>query len=232
MTHRLFAAALAAGLFAFASATAADKEADKAKEALKQDASQFIGMWKGEGKGPKKSFWQEEADWSWKFKDGSAWVAFKIDGNDNLTTGDLRYLPEDKEFQLTTTDKDGNKLVYTGTFNARRELELEATDPATKDLHRMKLYTLANGARMIIKDEVKKGGRGLYLKAFESAVTKEGESFAGGAGKKKECVVTGGLGTIAVSFGGKTFYVCCSGCRDEFNADPAKYVAEFEAKQK
>ena len=231
MIHR-FIAALTASLLALGTGAAADKEADTAKAALKEGASEFIGMWKGEGKGPKRTFWKEEADWSWKFKDGNAWVAFKVDGNDNLAAGDLRYLPEDKEYELTTTDTDGNKLVYTGKFNARRELELEATDAKTKDLHRMKLYTLANGARMIIKDEVKKGGRGLYLKAFESAVTKEGESFAGGAGTKKECVVTGGLGTIAVSFGGKTFYVCCSGCRDEFNADPAKYVAEFEAKQK
>jgi YHS domain-containing protein len=30
---------------------------------------------------------------------------------------------------------------------------------------------------------------------------------------------------------GKTYYVCCSGCRTEFNESPAKYVAEFEARK-
>jgi YHS domain-containing protein len=30
---------------------------------------------------------------------------------------------------------------------------------------------------------------------------------------------------------GKTYYFCCSGCRDEFNASPAKYVKEYEEKQ-
>jgi YHS domain-containing protein len=44
--------------------------------------------------------------------------------------------------------------------------------------------------------------------------------------------VTGGLGTMTVSYEGKTYYVCCSGCRDEFKADPKKYIAEWEAKRK
>ena len=47
-----------------------------------------------------------------------------------------------------------------------------------------------------------------------------------------ECVVSGGKGTMAVSFQGKTYYVCCTGCRDEFKANPEKYVKEYEAKKK
>ena len=39
-------------------------------------------------------------------------------------------------------------------------------------------------------------------------------------------------GTIAVSYNGKTYYVCCSGCRDEFKASPEKYVKEYEEKKK
>ena len=31
---------------------------------------------------------------------------------------------------------------------------------------------------------------------------------------------------------GKTYYVCCGGCRDEFRENPEKYIKEFEAKQK
>ncbi|MCZ2340427.1 MAG: YHS domain-containing protein [Bacteroidales bacterium] len=231
MTYRLFAAAtLLTGLLLAASG-AAETPAQKAKRILQEEAGEFIGMWKGEGKGSGKTFWKEEADWGWKFKSGDAWIAFKVDGNKALANGTLRYDAQTKKFTLTATDTAGKNLTYTGKFNSRRELLLEATAPDTKDLHRLKLYTVANGARMILKDEVKAGGKGLFSLAYESAVTKEGESFAGGK-KKNECVVTGGLGTIAVSYGGKTYYVCCSGCRDEFNADPKKYIAEFEAKHK
>ena len=54
----------------------------------------------------------------------------------------------------------------------------------------------------------------------------EGTSPFGGGGAGG-----GGTGTSTVSFQGKTYYVCCSGCRDEFYATPAKYVAEFEKKR-
>jgi len=63
------------------------------------------------------------------------------------------------------------------------------------------------------------------------ACNKEGESL-GGKKEGKECPVSGGLGRIAVTFQGETFYVCCTGCRDAFNENPEKYVKEFKAKQK
>ena len=62
------------------------------------------------------------------------------------------------------------------------------------------------------------------------ACNREGESLAT-AKKKNECVVSGGLGTIAVSFKGETFYVCCTGCRDAFNENPQKYIDEFRARK-
>jgi YHS domain-containing protein len=43
--------------------------------------------------------------------------------------------------------------------------------------------------------------------------------------------VTGGLGKIQVSFGGNTYYVCCTGCRDAFNENPAKMIAEYKARK-
>jgi ribosomal protein L24E len=62
------------------------------------------------------------------------------------------------------------------------------------------------------------------------AATREGASL-GAKEKKTECVVSGGAGTMPVSFKGETFYVCCSGCRDAFNENPEKYVKEFKAKK-
>jgi YHS domain-containing protein len=53
---------------------------------------------------------------------------------------------------------------------------------------------------------------------------KDGESLAGGT-KKPECIVSGGAATMPVSYKGTTYYVCCSGCRDEFLANPEKYIA-------
>ena len=59
-----------------------------------------------------------------------------------------------------------------------------------------------------------------------------GEAAVGkveGAGDK-ECVVTGGKGTMAVSFKGQTYYVCCSGCKQAFDDDPEGVIAEYKAR--
>ena len=75
-------------------------------------------------------------------------------------------------------------------------------------------------------------GKTTFAKKYQVGATKEGESFAATGSSEKECPVSGGLGTIPVSYNGKTYYVCCSGCRDEFKANPEKYVKEFEEKRK
>src|SRR5438128_2185345 len=49
--------------------------------------------------------------------------------------------------------------------------------------------------------------------------------------KENECRVSGGLGTIPVSFNGVTYFVCCNGCKDAFNENPEKYVKEFLKKK-
>ena len=51
-------------------------------------------------------------------------------------------------------------------------------------------------------------------------------------GKKPECCVTGGLGTSQVTYMGQTYWVCCTGCRDAFNENPAKVIADYMKKKK
>ena len=41
--------------------------------------------------------------------------------------------------------------------------------------------------------------------------------------------MTGGASTITVSYQGKSYPVCCTGCRDEFNDNPEKYAKIAEA---
>jgi len=112
-------------------------------------------------------------------------------------------------------------------------LNLERLDPQTKNVDLLKINTAADGIRLIYNFAQRPEGRTLAFKTYQLGYTKEGESFGGtAANKKPECVVTGGLGTIAVSYMGTTYYVCCSGCRDAFNENPAKIVKEYLAKKK
>ena len=42
---------------------------------------------------------------------------------------------------------------------------------------------------------------------------------------EQACIITGGLGTSTVTYKGKTYWVCCSGCRAAFEEDPEKWIA-------
>jgi major membrane immunogen (membrane-anchored lipoprotein) len=223
-----FTFALLSALLLTASA-ADEKDAGAARRAL-QEVGEFVGEWKGTGEvksSGRSTFWKETLNWGWKFKGGDAWITLEVKDGKFVTSGELRYDPEKKIYRLKVTDADRQEQTYEGKL-ARGRLVLERKDVETGDVHRLTVYTLADGARMVVHSELQSKGRGLFSDVFKVGATREGESIAGGGGKKTVCIVTGGLGTMPVSYMGKTYHVCCTGCRDEFNEDPKKYVDEFE----
>jgi hypothetical protein len=129
---------------------------------------------------------------------------------------------------LTTTDK--KTLTYEGELKDKR-LTVERTDEQTKDTHTL-ILSLLHSNRILYRVERKPAGQEFAVKEYQVGATKEGEAFANNDLGGPECVVSGGLGKIRVTYQGKTYYVCCTGCRDEFNESPEKYVLAFEAKKK
>ena len=70
-----------------------------------------------------------------------------------------------------------------------------------------------------------------FSRLGEVGYTREGVAFATGESYPL-CVVTEGRGTIQVKYKGKTYWVCCTGCRDTFKDDPESVLAEAAARQK
>lgn len=203
-----------------------------AKEAL-QVFNDLIGSWKGtaELKGPLAdkgdAFWVEKLAWEWQFKGGDAWLKVAFDKSRNFTGGELRYLPEKGAFQLTLRTPAKETLTFTGQKKDRAVVfERETKDQAGQRL----TITLLHPNRFLYSYAERPAGKTLYTPHYRVGCTKEGVEFAAGDGRP-ECIVSGGLGTIAVSYQGRTYHVCCGGCRDEFNDNPAKYVREFERKK-
>jgi hypothetical protein len=228
-------AVLLAAIGTTTQARGADKTTENAaKEALKE-LNDYIGEWKGNGAPEKakptaKETWTEIVNWSWRFKGDDAWITLDIKDGKYLKSGELRYLAEKKRYQLKAVDKSDNKVVFEGELKDGY-LTLDREDEKTKETQRLSMNLAAEGVRFIYRYSHKPEGKTLFVRDYQVACTKEGESL-GASAKKNECVVSGGLGTIAVSFKGETFYVCCTGCRDAFNENPEKYIAEFKAKKK
>jgi hypothetical protein len=234
---RLLAWGLMLGLTAFVvhGLSAADtKDAAKAKEAL-QALQEFIGDWKGSGgpdktkPSPKDPIWKETLKWSWRFKGDDASLVLEVKDGKEFKGGEMRYLVDKKKYQFTAAGKDDKKQVFEGELKDGT-LTLERVDPDSKNTVQIQMNTAAEGVRFIYRTAHKKDGETIYVKDTLVQATKEGEAL-GAKEKKNVCVVSGGLGTIAVRYKDETYYVCCSGCADAFKENPEKYIAEFKAKK-
>ena len=224
---RLFAFGLLAVSVAMLPLVADEPKDDPAvgKAALTK-IGEFVGEWKTNGKAKvagKDVNWKETVSFGWKFKDGRSWIAVENKDGKFFTSGEVRYDQTKKVYKFTLIDADKKERTFDGTL-VKGNLVFIRKDADTADVTKLTLYTLADGSRLVVKAEVQAKGKGLFGEQFQLAGNKEGESFAGGGSKKPECVVTGGAGTIQVSHLGKTYYVCCSGCKEEFEANPAKYA--------
>jgi hypothetical protein len=217
-------------------ALSADKaDSSEAKEALKE-LQELIGTWKGNGgpdkprPSPRDPVWSENISWSWRFKGEDAWLAMTVKDGKLFQSGELRYLPKANVYQLTVTDKTKKRLVLEGKIE-REVLKLERVNPDTNATEQITMNTAAEGDRFIYHVAHKNKGTTLWRKDYLVAFTRAGVSL-GKVDKKNECIVTGGLGTMTVSYKGETYYVCCSGCADAFKENPEKYIKEFQAKKK
>lgn len=203
------------------------------KEAL-LPFNEIIGEWKGTGipKGSKaeiqKGFWVEKQDWAWRFKGEDAWLIVHIDKGKYFKKGELRYLPDKGQYQFTAETKDKQTQVFTGTLEDRW-LIMEREDKDKKEKQRVTIRLL-HPNRFLFHYDVLAEGKAAFARVYEVGVTKQGVEFASGDGRP-ECIVTGGLGTSTVTYQGKTYYVCCSGCRDAFNENPQRYI-DAAAKKK
>ncbi len=226
------------GVLALVAATAgpaADAPAKRSPKEALQAFNDLIGAWRGTGmpegtqQEKQRGFWIESQEWTWQFKGDDAWMNLTIDKGKYFTKGELRYLPDKDLFQLTLVTPDKDSLVFEGPFKDAK-LTLERADDKKKEAQRV-VVSLLHANRFLFRYDVKPEGRTDFKAVYQVGVTKEGVAFAGAADNQPECVVSGGLGKIAVTYKGQTYYVCCSGCRDAFKDDPEKYIKEFEERK-
>jgi hypothetical protein len=218
-----------------ASASLAEEPAKNTPADRLKPFNLLIGKWNGAGvpDGPpdkrQSEHWQETLEWGWRFKGEDAWLTLAIDKGKYFKSGELRPAAQAGAYELKLETTAGESRLYQGVFK-ERYLIVERTDEKTKETDKL-TFALLHHNRVTYTHEFKPAGKTFFTKLYRVGATKDGEPFVEVGFNEKECVVSGGQGTAAVMFKGKTYYVCCSGCRDAFNDSPEKYVVEFEKKR-
>jgi len=204
-----------------------DQSRGKKSLAALQD---YVGTWKGAGqvrRGSTQGAWIEESEWVWQFdKQGAAIVQKSVKGK-FVRQLELRAAQQQGAFVATVKTPQGVELQFAGKLDESGRLVLVNKDPQNQVVGRISIRIVAAGKRMIVMYEKLLTGT-LYTRLGELGSTRKGSMFGGGA-TMIECIVSGGKGTIPVTFNGKTYYVCCSGCRDYFNDNAAEVVAAAAA---
>lgn len=226
-----------AALGVLALADDAPKPAESGLEAQKGQLAKLqglVGSWKGVAspiRGSTKDSWIEKADWAWKFSGKSASLAMQIGEGKYFSAAELQPGKNAGEYVLSAKTADGKATIkYEGTLDKEQKLTLTAKDAPEGMPSRCSFRFVADGARLIVLLEGPSAIGDGYARLAEVGFTRKGSGFGQGS-TGPECVVTGGFGSIEVSYKGMKYYVCCTGCRDYFNESPEEVLAEYKARK-
>ena len=211
--------------------TGSNRAKPESEQELLSRIQVFVGSWKGVGqvrKGSTRGSWIEQSDWKWSFskKTKRPALVFQSKKAKHIKQGIIH--AHRGKYELAVTTSKNAKITYVGslTKSGRLVFTRQSDKPGPA---RISLRTVAKGKRLLVLYERSLGTN--YLRLAEVGYTRKGSNFGKGTAFV-ECIVTGGRGTMPVSYKGKTYYVCCTGCRDYFNENPAMVIAEYLAKKK
>jgi len=190
----------------------------------------------------------DEPNWVWDFQTDRNQPALVMTSASSpyLRSARLTYLTDRQIFQMQGVDPEGQIRVLEGTFSepvqefqgddqkmhVKYKLELTQVAPVqVRDQWQIVLNQQENNR--YLQEMARKRGAS-YLRIDTVATQRQGTSFAksdAGYGEK-ECVISGGLGTIQLSYKGKSYWVCCTGCKAAFEEDPASWIAAYDKKSK
>ena len=197
----------------------------------------MVGAWKGVARPATNRVrgWSETHSWAWTFAKGKpVGMSLSIEGGKTFKKGALSYDGATKRYTLTATDPAGKPVVYVGPAQGKTLLLDRSAKLPDGALERITIRPTSNMIRYTMLVDRREAGAPQYKNAIDVGLTKEGESFAAGAGGSNlpKCIITGGAGSLSVSHNGVTYPVCCTGCVEQFKEEPEKYIARAAARTK
>ena len=198
----------------------------------------LIGEWKGVGqpkRGSNAGAWSEKVLAAWRFESESADLVMTFEPGQQFHYAAFSVAEDRKTPLLTLTPLAGDAVKLTRTPPTTNEklpteswiFESTADNwPQTRCTVR-----IISEIRLTMLFEEKQAEKSSYRRLSEIGLTRAGTRLANGNTGERLCIVTGGLGTIKVAYEGKSYYVCCEGCKQAFDADPKGTIEAWLERQ-
>jgi hypothetical protein len=223
-----------------------EKQAESVVAAL-QPFQILLGQWKWTTQKKFGGFAKhgEDLEWVLDFKGdrNRPSLTAHSDGNPYFHQVWLTYLPNDDKFQLSLEPEDGAPRVLQGTWAENGEPKEESDGKKTQRTYKLVLEQIspAEGEQWQVTFNQLDNNQYLFelKKRAPAAKTflaldivrqqRQGTSFAVADSDNPgpKCIISGGLGSMTVSYKGKNYPVCCSGCAAAFNDDPERWLAKL-----
>ena len=204
---------------------------------------------------PRKAFGDfqktgEDLKWIWDFQSQPNQPALKgvSDANPYFQKIWLTWVPDDDKFQLTGKTPEGESRILQGNWTDDGEprevsdgkklqhthkLQLTQVSPSEGDQWQITLSQLDNNQYLMTMTRRPATGK-QYGPLDVVRQQRLGTSFAVADSDNPgpKCIISGGLGSMSVTYKGKSYPVCCTGCAAAFNDDPERWLAKLAEKEK
>lgn len=215
------------------SPTVADETTLTGADSALAEYRDLVGKWRGVGqprRGSTRGAWQEEIEWHFHFEEGQVSLECASQDSRWMKHAALQAADQAGEYKLQLKGEQSEEAPrpYQGKKSDDGSLVFMLKTPVSGSPDRIIVRLVAGGDRLVVLYETL-GNGDRYSRLAEVGYTRHGANFA--QESYPECIVTGGRGTIPVEHHGKTYYVCCSGCRELFLESPDEIIAEYQRKK-
>ena len=207
----------------------------------------MLGKWNGV---VNKAAASEEHEWMWDLRTDKQFPSLVLNAADGnyFVKARITFDPRVNQYKMTTLDEEDVTRYYTGEFSAEPE-DVPAGDGKTVNrTFKLKLSEIPNADHntrfqfvfnqqennRYLLEVYRARGKSDYRRLDTIGTQRNGTSLARSDEDygDKTCVISQGLGSSQVSYKGKSYWVCCSGCAAAFKDDPETWIARFEALKK
>jgi len=205
----------------------------------------LLGQWRGTTRREYENFKAVDAhQWIWDLQTEPDRPALTIESDKSpyLRKGRISWDDAAKKFTLAAVDGAGMTRQFTGEFTEpvhevlgsddklHKVFRLEFTESAGVEGTREESWQLAfvqQENNRYLLEVARRRGSAAFARFDTVSTQREGTSFAASDSDyaEKTCIISEGLGTMELTYKGRSYWVCCTGCKAAFEEDPEKWIA-------